>query len=779
MKRRCMILILSIILALASCGKVGTGDAADIDSDVSAQVDRSGFDWRTGAWKTDLSDAPAHTLYLGKYTEGLETEQYGDNSSVYRMWGNNLYGLDRFSIGGDGSAQMLYYINCYEGETGDFRHHQIPALSLPDYAKLDKTISTFDMVNEQEMVLFVQAREEGNNLAYLAIHMSAEGKRLLDVDVVDLQPVMQENGVMLEGNYIFDNIYVDSQGYYYVIPDEQKGQVLVLKPDGSYADRLEGRAGMPVRFAFKNPDGDPVFRWNNTDGNTLQLVGYEPGVGKKVYAEAKLPWDGPMAMTEDGYLYYGDIGGNLYRWDLYMGNREYCIDYGALGIGANPFTIRMIIGQEDAPVLLDYGAGSARIYCMGTDPQQQTAMIRLVSMTSRCDYISTLAIEFSRERGDYGITVEKPGGDMTDLPRYYDEMESFRDRAMMELATGKTADLYFVSAADMKLLYEKGVLADLTGVLPAEQEACIFPGVLAGGVIDGKQIGLAPEAGRIRVAMVSNDIWPEDSWSLEDAMYLMESNPQLRYLLANYYWPSSAIQMLTDVFLSDLAHSPFLNPEEGTCDFDNPLFVEILEHTKAAAGEYDPYGNWESFPWEDGTAAGFYTDFLQGFPSYTVIMAEYGDRYHPVGLPTSEKSGNYWDCEYFLVMSKDTSYREVLEEYLVELFDAENQKTTEKTVRNDLISQSIVYHDYAPDHPWQYDIGNGVFVSIEMKPDGSSWEQEYLDLMNSCVPIPNNMEEILNIIREEVASFYAGDKDADTVAGIIQNRVRLYLDEQN
>lgn len=39
-------------------------------------------------------------------------------------------------------------------------------------------------------------------------------------------------------------------------------------------------------------------------------------------------------------------------------------------------------------------------------------------------------------------------------------------------------------------------------------------------------------------------------------------------------------------------------------------------------------------------------------------------------------------------------------------------------------------------------------------------------------------EAIINIIREEAESFFAGQKTAEDAASLIQNRVQLYLSEE-
>ena len=53
---------------------------------------------------------------------------------------------------------------------------------------------------------------------------------------------------------------------------------------------------------------------------------------------------------------------------------------------------------------------------------------------------------------------------------------------------------------------------------------------------------------------------------------------------------------------------------------------------------------------------------------------------------------------------------------------------------------------------------------------------EYLDLMDNCTSWPGR-NPIRAIIEEEAEAFFSGNKDARTVAGIIQSRVQVYLDE--
>ncbi len=74
--------------------------------------------------------------------------------------------------------------------------------------------------------------------------------------------------------------------------------------------------------------------------------------------------------------------------------------------------------------------------------------------------------------------------------------------------------------------------------------------------------------------------------------------------------------------------------------------------------------------------------------------------------------------------------------------------------------------------------GSSTWTPVELKPDGTAWDQEYLELLNTARPYRHVDTAIKSIILEEAGAYFSGDQDAETVAAQIQNRVQLYLDER-
>ena len=76
-------------------------------------------------------------------------------------------------------------------------------------------------------------------------------------------------------------------------------------------------------------------------------------------------------------------------------------------------------------------------------------------------------------------------------------------------------------------------------------------------------------------------------------------------------------------------------------------------------------------------------------------------------------------------------------------------------------------------------MGDGTYQSLKCKPDGTSYVEDYIEFMDSCILMPPEDSAIASIVMEETQPYFAGDKNMDTVIGIIQSRVQTYLNEND
>lgn len=781
-----ILFILSIILCILTC--CGREEELPQDNLFNEDIkERPNGDWRMEEWKYDtLSTGTAYILYLTKYVQGLryvDETFYPDGpekSDVYFV-GDRVYEMDTFAtyLGAAEASQPVYYLNCYDGETGEIWHRQIRTPKLKEYPGKQQLLQRMDILGEEEYVLYLNVlNQEGKVLAYVALRTDADGKRL---SATDLYPVMQENGIRIQDNYGYARVYTDQQGYFYLLNDYglvglEDGEILVISSEGEMIDRMGSDAPeTSARYVMNDPDGNAVFEVYDSREQQLEMWGYRGTDGKKIYAQEQMEEGMSMAMSSEGYVFYGTQDGCLYRWDLYSGARELCMDYNSMGI--EPSRVRIGIGTDGEPFLFQDSSSMPLICLLGTEPGIAQESIRLFCCSSN-QYLNRCVTNFTLEHADCVIQTET-------LESYGSERKEQWTRALADLAAGKGADIYYIPIDDLEMLYEKGALADLSEMLPEEYREVIFPGALELGIIDGKLIGCAPDAS-VKTLVADRTMWPENHWTIKEALALQERNQEEEYYLLDSYFRRDGYGDNLQLYMYNLADSPFLDLDEGTCDFTNPLFIQVLELIKDEKNR----GRKE----EENSIAFSYN--IDGFVSYNLSVGAYYNKvkseedpistealwtaypYYPMGYPTENGTGSYWDCDGCVVVNKNTQHWEQVKQFLISLYDYDMQSQGAGCARRDLVG--VTKHETS--HPiWGdcllYHDGFG-WMHIYQNPEGGMWLEEYIEFMDSCVPVRRGTAEIENIIYEEAGGFFAGDRDAQSAAELIQNRVQLYLNER-
>ena len=205
--------------------------------------------------------------------------------------------------------------------------------------------------------------------------------------------------------------------------------------------------------------------------------------------------------------------------------------------------------------------------------------------------------------------------------------------------------------------------------------------------------------------------------------------------------------------------------EEGTCDFDTPLFGKLLEAARRFGddGRKQPeagiiesrwfhdifrYDSLEEQESEGKVSCGvLFDDGCYGAVRSTFTMAVNANSTHKEGA---------WEFLRFLlgveVQNADSATlpvnREAFEQWL--------QRNVEQG--SNLITQE------------------GVFCYT--KEDITAKKQaEYRKAIEEARPYPIRTVPLLNIIQEEAAEYFGGVKSVEEVSRVVTNRVQLYLDE--
>ena len=372
-------------------------------------------------------------------------------------------------------------------------------------------------------------------------------------------------------------------------------------------------------------------------------------------------------------------------------------------------------------------------------------------------------------------------------------LDALRDRTMAELAAGKGPEIMFVSEDDLHILAEKGALMDLSELIDEDTREQILSGALQLGTIDGVWVGI-PGWIDCKTMMVSDALWSEDRWKVSDMLDLADSqdswgewilseiklgNRLTGLLLA----PPDSSRLFEMGFAQSLGDSPFMDMEKGISYFNSEEFIRVLEFCK----EYGYTGNTTSdmdsiaAMLGQGRTIAQFVDLYMGMQDFSREMASH-ENCHMVGFPCESGRGNYIYSQGYFVVNANVDHIEGIKEFLNYLYSYDVQYGNMTPIRKDVLRDRVTIHPQTgepaillnpsdKDNPYSYG-------TLDNKPDGTSYIEEFMDFAESCEPVPYCPTAITEIVQEELGSYFAGNKSAKDTADIIHRRVQLYFDER-
>ena len=232
----------------------------------------------------------------------------------------------------------------------------------------------------------------------------------------------------------------------------------------------------------------------------------------------------------------------------------------------------------------------------------------------------------------------------------------------------------------------------------------------------------------------------------------------------------------------NLGYKQFIDLENANCNFNTQEFVDVLEFANLFPEVFD----WETA--EDETmlmnqgkvllAAYNLSDFME-IQLYTEI---FGDELTYIGYPTIEGNGALMTMGSTFAITKNCELPEHAWKLIREYF-----LPTESGEENGYYSynMSIRYDEF--DKFCQRamsDENNGSWgwgdFEVEIKPATQEQVDQVKALIEGITAVDGAISnDILNIINEEAAGYFSGQKTAEQVAETIQSRVWVYLSETN
>lgn len=392
-------------------------------------------------------------------------------------------------------------------------------------------------------------------------------------------------------------------------------------------------------------------------------------------------------------------------------------------------------------------------------------------------------LDFNKSSDEYKIVVKyyrSEGG--------YDEMI---EQINNDIISGNMPDVLVVPTdINIKNYISKGLIEDLYPFMDADADIDrddylqnIFEACSEGE----HMYQMIPRFYLQTVVAKKEFVGDRDSMTMAEMEEIISSHPEINEDFATM----SKNDFITSVLRYNI--NQFVNWETGEVKFNTDEFIKVLEHTD----RYPKEIQWGEIT--DDYWAGYDTMYVENRAlfdmAYIYDCTDYASLKQGtfgnadisfIGFPNDHGKGNV-ACQYTsMMLSSKSPCKEGAWEFLKYFLMDEYQSSitsglpvkvsalnaaVEKAKKVNMIEDEDGKLIENPNTFWI----NG--AELELKPITDADAEELLELIYSIDALSSSNVKIEEIINEEAASYYSGQKSAADVAKIIQSRVQIYVDE--
>lgn len=360
-----------------------------------------------------------------------------------------------------------------------------------------------------------------------------------------------------------------------------------------------------------------------------------------------------------------------------------------------------------------------------------------------------------------------------------------------DIVSGKVPDILLLEdTMPVDSYINKGLFEDLKPYIEEDEELDInnfMPNIMEAFSVDGKLYTLVPSYVINTLVAKTSDVGSERGWTVREAADILASKPDGTKFINDVTRDSMLNSCMS------MAGSQFVDWEKGVCSFNSDEFIQMLEFVNSFPEELDSaiYTDdyWENYDsmWREGKVI-TQEMRLGDFRSYNYIeKGTFGEKITMIGFPSANGEGTVIIPNLQIAMSAKSSNKEgawqFVRNFLTDEYQENNvtysfpvsikrldelaKEATQKSYYMDENGNKVEYDDI-------YYIGG---VDVVIPPMTEQEAQALVDQLYSITNVYKYDESLLNMIKEEAAPYFAGQKSAQDVSAIIQSRAQIYVNE--
>lgn len=622
---------------------------------------------------------------------------------------------------------------------------------------------------------------DGENTDYYFRSISETGAELASIrasDMIDLSNVdyfyLHNVAADKDGNILFSD---DNSNVYCVTKTGEFGFKLALEGD-SWINSFA-----PLR------DGRYAASYYQDDGYVLRVI----DTASKSWGDTiKAPRNAWNYFKGNGdYDFYYDVNGSLMGYNTSTEESDLIINW--VNSDMNSDSINFVDVKENGDIFVisnyyDSDTGSyLEVANMKKTPKSEAPQKKSITLAVvYLDYdLRRAVVKFNKANTDVHIDIKDYSVYATD-----EDYNAGVTKLNTEIISGNIPDIISIDQLPYKQYAAKGLLEDLYSYIDSDSEFSrddFMPSILKAMESDGKLNYVSPSFNVMTLIGSSDVLGPETGWTMKELKDILDRNPQADCAMGQ---AMSREQVFQQLFIYGI--DSYINWTTGECFFDSEDFKALLEFSKSFPVQ-DSF-DYENMEWQNEAtliAEGrqiVSNLYLYDFDSYNYNTYAYGDKVVNKGIPMAENGGAIAYMSYGLAMTKSCSEKDAAWSFMRTLLTEEYQEgiwelPTNKNVFEKKLADAMKQEYYIDENGDRQPQSHGGVVL----PDGTEMDfyavteeqaAAIRGIIDSVRFTADYNESILNIIQDETAAFFNGEKSVDETAAIIQSRMSIYVNEQ-
>lgn len=649
------------------------------------------------------------------------------------------------------------------------------------------------------------------------MHIAADGSTIASLDLSDTNNEDNEDG--MSGN--LSSFAVDAAGNLYV---SDYNNIYVLDAEGNVQFKLDGSQYNGSLYRL-NAQQVGVMWYNYTDdvnaadenGQYFVPIDLETkDWGEKV----KLPsnvWS--ILPGDDVYDFYYADNNNIFGYTAKTDTKDKLVDWLACDVDTNNMNgYAMLSDSRVAALMQDWSTDPTTYQLIVLHRVDASEIKEKKVLTLACMYLDwnlrSMIVEYNKTNDEYRINVIDYSEYATD-----DDYNAGVTKLTTEIISGSVPDIFLTSNLPIDKYAAKGVVADLNTFMDGGNGLSrdyFVPQVMSALEKDGKLYEL-PTSFSVQTAYALSSIASQyDTWNVAAVQDAMTQLQEGATVFSNGWTKNMALSNCLSRNLS-----AFVDWTTGKCEFDSEAFQQLLAFCNSFPAETSDgdgaiaYASSADIAVDDAMWDSDATRITNGkqlmstigmysFDSYIWNVYAIRDKITFTGYPTEDGSGSSFELQMPMAISSVTKYPDAAWDFVCSIIKKMNTIDENNYYYGFPISQAAFDAEMTDIMTEQYQLdenGEQVDWDGDGEPDKAirgSYEtmengetvykdvyaltQEDIDQILGVISNTHSVydydQEILDIITDEVAAYFAGDKDVQTTASMIQSRVNLYVQEQ-